>query len=499
VRASLPLALRGGPAHVALVQVSYAEGDDETYVLPLAFARGEDAERLVRDAPHAVVAWLRCREGEGVLHDALAEPELPRAILAAIAGRRSARGAAGELVALTLGQRGALRRSGDLDLEPQLARSEQSNSSIVYGDRYILKLFRKLEAGPNPDAEIGRFLTERGFPNVAPVVGMVELRQSRTATAVLGILHGFIPNAEDAWSHTLDHLGRYFERAATVDQPPPELPASAAALLERAAAETPPETRRAIDDYLDQAALLGRRTGELHVALASGADPAFAPEPFGTLYQRSLYQSLRSAATQAFELLRRGLADLPATVQAEAKTVLELERRALERYGGLLRGRIDAQRTRVHGDYHLGQVLFTGQDFVILDFEGEPARPLGERRIKRSPLRDVAGLIRSYHYASRALFTGQVPTASVRAEDVERLEPWARYWYGSVAAVFLGGYLGAAAAGGFLPQERDELTLLLDVYLLEKALYELGYELNNRPDWALLPLRGIRQLLEDAP
>ncbi|HEY3082152.1 MAG TPA: maltose alpha-D-glucosyltransferase [Chloroflexota bacterium] len=498
VRGSLPLALRGGSAHLALVQVAYAEGDDETYVLPLAFAQGEGAERLVAEQPHAVVALVRCREGEGVLHDALAEPELPRALLAAIAGRRTAKGAAGELVAATTGALRALRRAGGFDLEPQLARGEQSNSSIVYGERYILKLFRKLEAGPNPDAEIGRLLTERGFPNTAPVVGTLELRQSRSSTALLGILHGFVPDAEDAWSHTLDVLGRYFEQAVALEQPPSEPPASAAALLERAAAEPTEEARAAIGVYLEEAALLGQRTGELHVALAAGSDPAFAPEPFGTLYQRSLYQSLRSSATETFDLLRRGLGGLPEAAQDEARRVLETERATVGRYGGLLRGRIDAQRTRVHGDYHLGQVLYNGHDFVILDFEGEPARPLGERRIKRSPLRDVAGMIRSFHYASRALFTGQGPTASVRPEDVERLEPWARYWYGSVSAAFLRGYLAAAAAGRFLPSSREELTLLLDVFLLEKALYELGYELNNRPDWALLPLRGIRQLLEDA-
>jgi maltose alpha-D-glucosyltransferase/alpha-amylase len=280
--------------------------------------------------------------------------------------------------------------------------------------------------------------------------------------------------------------------------PPPALPGSTPALLDRAAAEPTDEARAAIGAYLERAALLGQRTGEMHVALASSTDPAFAPEPYGTLYQRSLYQSLRSSATQAFELLRRGLERLPEAAQAEARRVLVLESAAVARYGRLLGGRIDAQRIRIHGDYHLGQVLYNGQDFLIIDFEGEPARPLGERRLKRSPLRDVAGMLRSFHYASRALFTGQGPTASVRPEDVERLEPWARFWYGSVAAAFLRGYL-AAAVGRFLPSSRDELVLLLDVFLLNKALYELGYELNNRPDWALLPLSGIRQLLEDAP
>jgi maltose alpha-D-glucosyltransferase / alpha-amylase len=269
-------------------------------------------------------------------------------------------------------------------------------------------------------------------------------------------------------------------------------------MLERARGEAPEDAGHWIGAYLERAHLLGQRTGELHSVLAAGTEKAFAPEGFSTLYQRSVYQALRGAAAEAFGLLRRALAGLPEEPRAEAERVLALERRATELYGGLLDGKLDALRTRVHGDYHLGQVLWTGHDFVILDFEGEPARPLGERRIKRSPLRDVAGMVRSFHYASHAPLFGQGATA-VRPEDTARLEPWARYWYGVVAAQFLRGYLAAAAPGGFLPTEPRQLALLLDVFLLDKALYELGYELNNRPDWALLPLRGIRALLEEAP
>jgi maltose alpha-D-glucosyltransferase/alpha-amylase len=498
VRGSLPVALRGGPAHLSLVQVLYAEGDDEQYVLPMQFATGEQAAHVLHDVPHAAIARLRCREGEGVLYDALVEPELPRALLAAIAGRRSIKGPAGELETETTSAFRGLRRAADLDLDPSVQRGEQSNTSVLFGDRFILKVFRKLEPGINPEAEIGRFLTERGFQHAAPVVGTAELRSDGRAPALAGILHGLIPDAEDAWQHTLDHLGRYFERAATRESPPPELPVGSAVLLDRARGEAPEDAGHWIGAYLQRAQLLGQRTGELHGVLAAGTEKAFAPEAFGTLYQRSVYQALRGAAGETFALLRRALAGLPEGARAEAERVLACEGRAAELYGGLLGGKLDALRTRVHGDYHLGQVLWTGQDFVILDFEGEPARPIGERRIKRSPLRDVAGMVRSFHYASHAPLFGQGATI-VRPEDVARLEPWARYWYGVVAAQFLRGYLAAAAPSGFLPGDPRQLALLLDVFLLDKALYELGYELNNRPDWALLPLRGIRALLEEAP
>jgi maltose alpha-D-glucosyltransferase/alpha-amylase len=153
-------------------------------------------------------------------------------------------------------------------------------------------------------------------------------------------------------------------------------------------------------------------------------------------------------------------------------------------------------RIRVHGDYHLGQVLYTGKEFVLIDFEGEPARSLSDRRIKRSPVRDVAGMLRSFHYASRAPLTGEVGGSVVRPGDVTSLEPWADCWNGWVASAFLHGYLAVAKEGSFLPHTREELEVLLDVYLLEKAIYELGYELNNRPDWVKLPLLGILSLME---
>jgi maltose alpha-D-glucosyltransferase/alpha-amylase len=201
--------------------------------------------------------------------------------------------------------------------------------------------------------------------------------------------------------------------------------------------------------------------------LAKGREPSFGPEPFTSRDQQSLYQEVRDLDSRVFDLLRGRLADLPEAVREEARQVLERARSIPDRLGRIQEGPLTGQRIRCHGDYHLGQVLFTGQDFVIIDFEGEPARPLAERRRKSSPLRDVAGMIRSFHW-----------------------------WYSWASAAFLGAYQTAAACGSFLPASRQELELLLDTYLLEKAMYELAYELNHRPDWVRIPLRGIGQLLE---
>jgi maltose alpha-D-glucosyltransferase/alpha-amylase len=249
--------------------------------------------------------------------------------------------------------------------------------------------------------------------------------------------------------------------------------------------------------YLETAQLLGQRTGEMHVALAQDPDsPNFAPEPFTDFYRQSIYQSMLGQATHTLQLLRQRLRYLPDTEQEEAQQLLSRQTEIRRRFQGLRDRRITAMRLRCHGDYHLGQVLYTGKDFVIIDFEGEPARSLSVRRMKRSPLRDVAGMLRSFHYAAFAALLDQ--TASVRPEDLPLLEPWARFWYQWVSVAYLKTYLAVTAEASFLPETREELRLLMDVYLLEKALYELGYELNSRPTWVKVPLQGILQLLETA-
>jgi maltose alpha-D-glucosyltransferase/alpha-amylase len=216
------------------------------------------------------------------------------------------------------------------------------------------------------------------------------------------------------------------------------------------------------------------------------------PEPFSIFYQRSIYQSMRGLTRQVFQLLRKNLKGLPKGGAEQAEKILNLENQIIDAFKVLLQRRFAAMKIRIHGDYHLGQVLFTGKDFVIIDFEGEPARPLSERRIKRSPLRDVAGMIRSFHYA--AYFT-LLKEASIRSEDIPVLEPWTDLWYRCVSGIFLKGYLDTTRKAVFIPGEKGEMEILLRVFLLEKAVYELGYELNNRPEWVMIPLKGIGDLV----
>jgi maltose alpha-D-glucosyltransferase/alpha-amylase len=487
-------------AFVTLLQVEYTEGDPDIYILPLTAAFGETAARMREGFPNPLLANLqvtvkRTKQGEpGILYDALYEKSFNTLLLDLIVRHRRLRGAKGDMFASSTHALRRLDNDAAVPLDPVVMKVEQSNTSVVYGGQFILKHFRRSDEGVNPDLEIGRFLTERtNFAHVPSLVGAIEYRRKTGESLTLGLLQEFVPNVGDAWRYTLDSLSHYFERAlAQVEVQPPA--ALQTPLLDLLNADLPVLARELTDSYLESVRLLGQRTAELHIALASSTDdPDFVPEPFSTLYQRSIYQSMQSQIGEVFRLLHERLKRFPDGTREEAQKVLDLEAEVRRRYRSILQRKINTMRIRTHGDYHLGQVLYTGRDFVIIDFEGEPARPLSARRIKLSPLRDVAGMLRSFHYASYAALFGQV--SGIRPEDFPALEPWAHFWYTWVSVAFLKAYLSAAQEKPFLPRDPSEIQVLLDAYLLEKAIYELGYELNNRPDWVKVPLQGLLQLL----
>ncbi|MGE0540764.1 MAG: maltose alpha-D-glucosyltransferase [Dehalococcoidia bacterium] len=500
IRDAVPVRYPSGVSYITFVDVEYLEGDAEAYVLPLTFAPGEKGDQVRYHVPHAIVARLEFENGKepGLLHDAMADRDFARALLDVIAGRRRVKGGGGDLRPSTTRWLRRVYTRGDEAPEPSIIKAEQSNTSIVFGDRLILKLYRRPDHGLNPDVEIGKFLTEIGFPNVPPLAGAVEYQENGRDRRTILSLQGYIPNEGDAWQYTVDAFGQFFERVITERAGAPESAVSTRALLALSEHPIPASIHEEIGDYLEAARLLGQRTAELHAALAAHEhDPAFAPEPFTALYQRSLYQSFRSQTAQTLQLLRRQLPALPDEARLPARTVLESERELLARFRTVVDRRVGSARIRNHGDYHLGQVLYTGNDFMIIDFEGEPSRPITERRTKRSAMRDVAGMVRSFHYAAHTALRNQESGGFIRPERRDAMEPWARFWFQWVAATFIRSYRETARGTVFLPRDPDEAHTLLDVYLLEKAMYELQYELNNRPDWVRTPLHGIIQLLGD--
>jgi maltose alpha-D-glucosyltransferase/alpha-amylase len=494
---TIPVTLNDAVAHIALAQVAYTDGDPETYVLPFTFASGERADQALESL--TAVARLRIqRTGQdetGLLCDAMSDERFTTTLLDLISRGRRLSGTSGELVASPSPAFRPLLRS-TAGLEPVPLKAEQSNTSVVFGDLFILKLYRRVAEGMNPELEIGRYLTDvRHFPNTAPLASALEYQRRGREAMTLSVLQSYLPTQGDAWDYTLGAVQRYFAEvlarraevgAAQIPQKP---------LLALLHDDVPAVAHELIGLYLETARLLGQRTGEMHVALAQEANDAnFVPEAFTDFYRRGLYQGMLGQANETFRLLRQRVRHLPEAVKAEVQQLLVRETEIRQRFLPLRNRRITARRIRCHGDYHLGQVLYTGKDFIIIDFEGEPARPLSVRRMKSAPLRDVAGMLRSFHYAAYAALLDEA--SPMRPEDFLALEPWARLWYTWVSAVYLKTYLEVAAEGAFLPENQEELQILLEAYLLEKALYELGYELNSRPTWVKVPLQGILQLLE---
>ncbi|MDP9342728.1 MAG: maltose alpha-D-glucosyltransferase [Actinomycetota bacterium] len=489
---SAPSRKAADPAgYLTLVRVEFNEGDPETYVLPLALASERRTRELREGHPYAVVAMVTTPEGPRALIDGLWDQEVCIGLLHAIARRRRSQGERGDVIAARTPAFRELRGSGR-DHQPVVMSAEQSNTSVLFGDRFVLKIFRRPDQGVNPDLEVGRYLTARGFPHVPQVGGHIDYREGQSESMTLAVLAGFVANEGDAWAYTQDALDSYLDEARARRLTPDvmDLTEGHPALLALAESDIPNLARETIGPYLESTRRLGQRTAELHLALAQPTEDAnFAPEPFTPLLQRSLYQSIRNETSRTFRLLRSRATDLP-----DVKPVLDLEPQILSRLGRLLNTRIQASRIRIHGDYHLGQILWTGKDFVIIDFEGEPAVPLSQRRIKHSPLRDVAGMVRSFHYAAYTAL-GRLAEATSRPEDLSAVEPWIELWYRSVSATFLRAYLETAGSSPVLPQERPQLELLLESLMLAKAVYELRYEANNRPEWIHIPVRGTLDLL----
>jgi maltose alpha-D-glucosyltransferase/alpha-amylase len=468
------------PAFLTVVEAEYRDGSRERYFVPLAMTGGTEAERIDRESHGAVLAKITGAR-KGILYDGLFDDGTCTSLLSAIQEGRSLTLRHGRLETANLS---VTPERAPADAVTPISRTapDQSNTSILFGRRLFLKLFRQAEDGPNPDLEVGRYLIGRRFTRVPTLVGSIEYVSDRGRSS-FAMLQEFVRNEGNGWQVTIEELGRYFERRAGRPM-----------LAQRPDGSDPSqEVRDAIGTYVNTAEVLGRRTGELHLELAAAApeDDAFAPEPLTADDVARLAASMQRHAREQLDLLERTIDRLDERKRGLARAVLDRRRDLLREFEELRDLRELPARIRIHGDYHLGQVLVSEGDVVILDFEGEPARPLAERRAKQSPLRDVAGMLRSFSYAALTALGAALQT---RPEEYERLEPWASFWESWVSAVFLRSYRATVGDAAFVPSTREDLDLLLHAFTLDKAVYELAYELNNRPDWAHIPLAGLLRI-----
>jgi len=487
--------LYDSPVVFTLIQVTYQSGLPEMYQLPLAFGKDHFAYKMEENCGQAVLAKLTIGATEGILYDAIYGIDLQMAILENLSCNAS----------LSLNS-GEMKFTGSKILEqyllehnkikPRILSGEQSNTSVIYDNAFFLKLYRKVDSAVNPDVEISHYLTNSArFDHIPTFIGTIEWKTDH-GSMVLAMMQELIENNTDSWTYVLDKLDNYYERILSLSDTrgPYDLRGT---LTDPLKYEHVPEHVKNLHEgqVVESIRLLGKRTGEMHIALSLGRDhPDFRPEEYSLHYQRSLYAGLQSLVRATFDSLLRNIENLPENVQQEAQEVLQLKGEILAKFKDIYKKKINVEKIRIHGDYHLGQVLFTGKDFIITDFEGEPARSYSERRLKRSALRDVAGMLRSFHYAAYgSLFLD----TQIRKEDISKLMPFAEQWYHYTSGFFMDAYLQTVQGSKFIPAEKEDLDILLTTFLLEKSIYELNYELNNRPKWVLIPLRGIKSIMKE--
>jgi maltose alpha-D-glucosyltransferase/alpha-amylase len=461
----LPAAATGA---ILLLDVGYEDGGTERFFVPVSVAEGEAAGHVRQETPALVVAPTGDRP-DGVLHGRI-EDDIAPAMLSMLATSATMALARGRLEAVpTRAFPAVMGGAAPTALAARRVSGEQSNTSVLFGDRLVMKVIRRLQPGVSPDVEVGRHLTERvaftGSPRLAGWIDHVADDGTRTT---LVVAHEFVAGGRDSWETSVE--------------------AARAWIASVGAGEGLGGAERALAGYARWAQLLGRRTAELHTALAAGDDPAFAPEPAGRDGLAALAADLQAHGAAALDALAGALPGLPAAVTPDAVRVLASRDDLLGRLAGVRTVSPALARIRVHGDYHLGQVLATPLDLAILDFEGEPLRPVEERRTKQLALKDVAGMVRSFGYAAyAALFAeaGEDPAA------LARLEPAALAFEGVARTAFLEAYRAATAGARFVPRDDAAFGTLLAALVADKALYELVYEINNRPAWLRIPLRGL--------
>jgi len=479
----------GLPTVIVYVRTYDSEGNYEQYQVPMAVVVGPAAEAILQTNSAAILAHVKSSSGEGVLCDAVLSEEFSTRFLALIDGSEEVKTRQGRLA----GQATSAHQANGETLGPiRRGTSEASNSSIVFDDRFWLKVHRRMIDGPSVDFEVGRFLTEKaGFPRVPKTLGVLEFRRAKQEARTVGLLRELIPNQGQAWELMLEVVGRYFEEVSGEAHRLGKLDTAAASPFALSDEETPADVAEVLGSALLTAGVLGRRTAEMHRALASDPDdPAFAPEPLAGAELSGLSDRLQEQARVSLDALKGHLDALPEDLRPMADELLAARPRLMELVARRPEPGEGLVKIRVHGDYHLGQLLLREGDFFILDFEGEPGKSTEERRAKQSPLKDVAGMLRSFDYAA---FSALYKIAKVHPDALERLEPWAKVWRTWMSAEFLKVYRRVAA--GLLPAHGASARQLLDLLRLEKALFELQYELDYRPDWVRIPLMGILHLV----
>jgi maltose alpha-D-glucosyltransferase/alpha-amylase len=482
-------------ANLLLLEVQYESGVAETYQLPVAFVTGDALRKISENCPPAIIANLKVGSEEGLFVDAYYTVEMHRTLLTHFVEGTPIKWKGGSLNFAT---RDARELPAPQDMKTRM-HGTWHETIITYNDDYALKLYRRVEKTIHPDAEITKMLSgtasELGadFEQMLPYTGSLDWKIGKD-TLTLGILQETAESNVNGWDFMLERLNNYYERILSLD--PSQWPAKSSSrdIFTSVAYEDIPEDFRDLlgGPIIEGTRLLGTRLGELHKALAADDAAAFGSEGFSLHYQRSLYSALQSLVRETFQNQAKNIKKLAEDVRPEAEEILARKSEILTLLKRIYEKKLDVVKIRIHGDYNLEKVLFSGKDVVITEFGGNPLRSFSERRLKRSPLRDVAGMIHSFNYAA---YAGLLLSNQIRKEDIPKLTPLAELWIQNVSGLFMNAYLETVQGSAFIPDDAHDLGVLLQTFLLEKAIFDLNHELNDRPDWAMVPLRIIKSIL----
>jgi maltose alpha-D-glucosyltransferase/alpha-amylase len=485
--------LRLSNAVLLLLEVTYETGLPELYQLPLTFVKKPLVKIIEESYPQAILSYLNIDGDEGVLCDAYYTPELQHWLFQNLAGNAGIEFGSSSLQ-LTSSE-GVQSFLGQEPLRPRIHYDDQNNTAIAFNGKFFLKMYRKVDTETNPDIELSKFLTEQGFANTPAFLGEITWTVDNSPISI-GMLQIMVENHGDGRSFMMERLNNYVERILARGISTMEADPKSASVAEPLAFEELPEQLQILvgNTAAEQARLLGVRTAELHQALTSPVpDKNMATEPYSLHYQRSLYSSMQALVRETYENIERKTPVLPAQLQIELDKLEGRRTQILERLKNIYSKKLDVEKMRIHGNLNLRQFLLTGKDVAIHDFGGNPLHEYSERRLKRSPLRDVASMIQSFYYVSHLSFLtgGQVPK-----EQVEELLPFASIWAHYISGFFLKAYLQTMGASPLLPDTKEDLHVMMQTFLLEGALQHLNHDLKNTPDIISASVSLIEKILD---
>ncbi|MBK5269508.1 MAG: maltose alpha-D-glucosyltransferase [Bacteroidia bacterium] len=492
----IAISIKEHTIYLLLVEINYKTGLPETYQLPLAFLKNKSAENLLQNFHEAALAKIKTGNEDGVLCDALYTPELQRWLFTNLASSQK----------ISL-QNSEVKFSGNAILKKYIkghrqvrsrihSAAGQNNTAITYDNNFFLKIYRKLDEGPQPDREMSQYLSVQAKFEFTPTyLGSVQWK-FRNGLFSLGMMQTMVENHGNGHSFMMERLNNYIERILAKGKDCLHIDELMGTFTEPAGFDQLPEELQVLlgPRASDQCRLLGQRVGEMHLALADAKlQKDFIPERFSLHYQQSLYSAMQSLVRASYYSIQKNKQKLPAELQPEVEKLIAGKNELLNKLKRIYVSKIDVIKIRIHGNLSLRQVLLTGKDVAIHDFGGDPSRNYSERRIKRSPLRDVASMIRSFYYEG---YEGFFTTTHVSKEEIKHLLPFAALWAHYMSGFFIKAYLETVKGSDFIPAAGEELAILLDNFILEKALLALNYELQNRQDHAVIPLKLLESIID---